>query len=66
VKFSYKLNFSIILLLLSQSTLAEEVNLPAPVLEWSFYILLIFAVAVGVGIFFIRKGKNGNQPPPQS
>ena len=50
---------SAILLLLSRTTLAEEVNLPAPVLEWSFYILLIFAASVAIGIFFFRKGKTG-------
>jgi CBS domain-containing protein len=37
--------------------LAEEVDLPMPVLEWSFYILLIFALVVAVGIFF-KKGKD--------
>ncbi len=45
------------LVLQSRTTLAEEVNLSAPVLEWSFYVLLIFAIAVAVGIVF-RKGKD--------
>ncbi len=45
------------LALQSRTTLAEEVSLPAPVLEWSFYVLLIFAIAVAVGIVF-RKGKD--------
>ena len=45
------------LVLQSRTTLAEEVSLPAPVLEWSFYVLLIFAIAVAVGIVF-RKGKD--------
>ncbi len=49
---------SAILLLLSRTTLAEEVNLPVPVFEWSFYVLLVFALFVAVGIFFMR-GKNG-------
>ena len=49
---------SAILLLLSRTTLAEEVNLPVPVFEWSFYVLLIFALFVALGIFFMR-GKNG-------
>ena len=49
---------SAILLLLSRTTLAEEVNLPVPVFEWSFYVLLIFALFVAVGIFFMR-GKTG-------
>ena len=49
---------SAILLLLSRTSLAEEVNLPVPVFEWSFYVLLIFALFVAVGIFF-KRGKNG-------
>ena len=36
------------LLALSGTALAEEVDLPAPVLEWSFYVLLIFALVVAV------------------
>ena len=50
---------STILLLLSRTALAEEVTLPAPVLEWSVYILLIFAVCVAIGISIFKKGKNG-------
>jgi len=45
------------LLALPGTTLAEEVNLPAPVLEWSFYVLLVFALVVAVGIFF-KRGKD--------
>ena len=48
-----------ILLLLSSTTFAEEVTLPAPVLEWAVYIVLIFAVCVAVGISIAMKGKNG-------
>lgn len=48
-----------ILLLLAPTAFAEEVALPAPVLEWSFYILLIFAACVAVGISIFMKGKNG-------
>ena len=44
-------------LLLPRITLAEEVDLPAPVLEWSFYVLLIFALVVAVGVFF-KRGKD--------
>ena len=33
----------------SGPALAEEVTLPAPVLEWSVYILLIFAACVAIG-----------------
>jgi CBS domain-containing protein len=53
------LTVSAIFMLLSQSALAEEVNLPAPVLEWSFYILLIFAACVAIGISIFMKGRNG-------
>ena len=45
------------LLALPGTAFAEEVNLPAPVLEWSFYVLLIFALVVAVGIFF-KRGKD--------
>jgi CBS domain-containing protein len=38
-----------------QPALAEDVLLPAPVLQASFYIFLFFAIAVAIGIFFIRK-----------
>jgi len=48
----------VIFLLLSHPALAEEVTLPAPVLEWSFYILLIFAVFVVIGITLFMKGRN--------
>jgi CBS domain-containing protein len=48
---------SLVLLLSSRTGFAEEVSLPVPVLEWSFYVLLIFALVVAVGIFF-RKGKD--------
>jgi CBS domain-containing protein len=46
-----------ILLMLSPAAFAEEVTLPAPVLEWSFYILLIFAACVAIGISIFMKGK---------
>ncbi len=59
MKTPYLFTLSAILSLLAQSAHAEEVNLPAPVLEWSFYILLIFAAFVAIGIFFLVKGKNG-------
>jgi CBS domain-containing protein len=57
MKISGTLTASVVPLLWSRSSLAEEVNLPAPVLEWSFYVLLIFALVVAVGIFF-NKGKD--------
>ena len=49
---------SAVFLLMSQTVFAEEVTLPAPVLEWSFYILLIFAACVAVGISIFMRGKN--------
>jgi len=36
--------------------------LPVSVFEWSFYVLLIFALFVAVGIFFMR-GKSGKNEP---
>ncbi len=53
------LTVSAILLLLFRTAFAEEVTLPAPVLEWSFYILLIFAACVAIGISIFMKGKSG-------
>ena len=53
------LTVSAIFLLLSHSAVAEEVTLAAPVLEWSVYILLIFAALVAIGIAVFIKGKNG-------
>ena len=49
----------VVFLLLSATAFAEEVTLPAPVLEWSFYILLIFAACVAIGISIFMKGKSG-------
>lgn len=49
------------LALLGRASLAADDDLPAPVLEWSFYILLGFAVVVGIGIFF-RRGNGKSQP----
>lgn len=46
-------------LLMSGPVWAEEVTLPAPVLEWSVYILLIFAACVAIGIAVFKKGRNG-------
>jgi CBS domain-containing protein len=55
---SEKFCLSATLWLFSATAFAEEVDLPAPVLEWSFYILLIFGFFVALGIFFSR-GRNG-------
>ena len=58
MKTSRILTVSVFLLLLSPVALAEEVNLPVPFLEWSVYILLIFAVCVVVGISILMKGRS--------
>lgn len=50
---------SAILLMMLQTAVARDVTLPAPVLEWSFYIWLIFAVCVAIGIFIFMRGTNG-------
>jgi CBS domain-containing protein len=47
-----------LLVLLSPVALAEEVKLPVPFLEWSVYILLIFAVCVVIGISIPMKGRS--------
>ncbi len=65
MKILYPFITSAILLLLSRRGFAEEVTLPAPVLEWSFYVLLLFAVIVGFGVFF-RKGKDQRSEPVSS
>jgi len=44
------------LVLLSSGARAEEVDLPVPFLEWSFYVLLLFGLVVAIGIF-IHRGK---------
>ena len=57
MKTRYACTVSLAFLWLSKTACAEDVELPAPILEWSVYILLIFAVIVAVGIFF-KKGKD--------
>ena len=47
----------------TRALLAEEVGLPAPVLRWSFYIFLIFALCVAIGIFFVRTKKDTKNEP---
>jgi len=54
----YKYTFTAALLLCSAPAFAEPVDLPVPFLKWSFYVLLLFGLAVAIGIF-IRRGKNG-------
>jgi len=45
------------LLLFTRDSIGEDILLPAPVLQWSFYIFLIFALVVAIGIFFVRTKK---------
>ncbi|MFQ6005915.1 MAG: CBS domain-containing protein [Woeseia sp.] len=52
-------------LLLSRSAWAAKVHLPAPVLEWSFYVLLIFALGVAAFVFF-RKSADKKKAPLSS
>jgi signal-transduction protein with cAMP-binding, CBS, and nucleotidyltransferase domain len=52
------------LALLSRSAWAQEVRLPAPVLQWSFYLLLIFAACVILFVFF--KTSNTRKSAPLS
>lgn len=65
MKILHILALSTALLLRPGIILAEDVNLPAPVLEWSIYVLLIFAFVVAIGIFF-RKSKNTRNEPLSS
>ncbi len=53
------------LAMLSGPAWAAAVNPPAPVLEWSFYVLLIFAVCVAAFVFF-NKSSNKNEEPLSS
>lgn len=50
------------LALLSRPTMAAGVEPPAPVLEWSFYVLLIFAACV-VAFVFLKTSKKRKQAP---
>lgn len=56
---SRALTVSILVLMFSGPALGDDVALPAPVLEWSVYILLIFAACVAIGISVFKKGRNG-------
>jgi len=48
--------------LLSRSAWAQEVRLPAPVLQWSFYLLLIFAACVILFVFFKTSNPRKGEP----
>ena len=60
--FFYKLTTPIGLAMLSRPTWAAAVNPPAPVLEWSFYVLLIFAVCVAAFVFFNKSSDKNEEP----
>jgi CBS domain-containing protein len=57
---------SIGLIMFIPAVYAEDVQLPAPVLQWSFYIFLMFALVVAVGIFFVRTKKVTVEEPLSS
>ncbi len=50
------------LALLSRPVWAVDVDPPAPVLEWSFYVLLIFAAIVAAFVFFKTSNKRKRAP----
>ena len=58
MKTPYLLTASVACAVFSQTALAQDVTLPAPVLKWSVYILLMFALAVAIGIFFRKEKKD--------
>ncbi len=66
MKALWKITASASLLMFTRVSLAEDVLLPAPVLQWSFYIFLIFALSVAFGIFFVRTKKNIKNDPLSS
>lgn len=51
-----------LLMLYAHAARAEEVDLPVPFLEWSFYVLLLFGLVVAIGIF-IHRGKGERSEP---
>jgi CBS domain-containing protein len=58
----HRLALAAVLLMLTPLIQAEEVDLPVPFLEWSFYVLLLFGLVVAIGIF-IHRGKGGTAEP---
>jgi len=58
----HRLAIAAILLQFTSLTVAEEVDLPFPFLEWSVYILLLFGLVVAIGIF-IHRGKGEKAEP---
>ncbi len=50
------------LAMLSGPAWAAAVNPPAPVLEWSFYVLLLFAACVAAFVFFNKSSNKNGEP----
>jgi CBS domain-containing protein len=59
----HSLSASFLAFVLTSSAWAEDVRLPAPILEWSFYVLLIFGACVGIGVFFVFKRQDRDSEP---
>lgn len=53
------------LALLSRPAWATGVEPPAPILEWSFYVLLIFATCVAALVFFKKSSDKKEEPLSQ-
>lgn len=66
MKVILKITATVGLLMFTRALLAEDVGLPAPVLRWSFYIFLMFALSVAIGIFFVRTKKDIKNEPLSS
>jgi CBS domain-containing protein len=47
---------------LSWPMFAADEDTPAPVLEWSFYVLLIFALCVGAFVYFAQRREKKKAP----
>jgi CBS domain-containing protein len=63
MKISIKIAVLTSAMVAASAVFAEDVQLPAPVLQWSFYVFLIFALVVGLGIFFVRNKKEVTDEP---
>jgi CBS domain-containing protein len=58
----HRLTLAAVLLLFTPLIHAEEVDLPVPFLEWSFYVLLLFGLIVAIGIFIHRDKGDTAEP----
>lgn len=57
-----KLAASTVLAALSRPSWAADLEPPSPILEWSFYVLLIFALCVGAFVFFGKSSDKKKAP----